>query len=94
MVTRMRPVDERAGRVTGVHYVRGGPERFQKAAMVAVAGYSIETPRLLLNFRVTKVPRRLVQRVDQVRRYLMVQGARDGRRFDAEVRMYKAPPPR
>ena len=42
-------MDERTGRATGVHYVLDGRERFQKARMVAVAGYSIETPRLLLN---------------------------------------------
>ena len=42
-------VDERTGRAAGVRYVRDGRERFQRAAMVAVAGYSIETPRLLLN---------------------------------------------
>ena len=39
--------DEPAG-PTGVTYVAGGVERFQRARMVAVAGYSIETPRLLL----------------------------------------------
>jgi len=43
MVTRIA-VDERTGRATGVHYIRGGQERFQRARMVAVAGYSIETP--------------------------------------------------
>jgi choline dehydrogenase-like flavoprotein len=48
MVTRIG-IDERTGRATGVHYVRDGVPRFQQAAVVAVAGYSIETPRLLLN---------------------------------------------
>ena len=41
-------IDE-AGRCTGVTYVHDGRERFQRAAAVAVCGYSIETPRLLLN---------------------------------------------
>ncbi|MGH1550613.1 GMC family oxidoreductase N-terminal domain-containing protein [Leifsonia poae] len=36
--------DERTGRATGVHYFRDGVPRFQRARMVAVAGYSIETP--------------------------------------------------
>ena len=38
-----------AGRATGVHYHREGAWRFQKARNVVVAGYAIETPRLLLN---------------------------------------------
>ena len=93
MVTRVE-VDERTGRATGVHYVRGGVHRFQQARMVAVAGYSIETPRLLLNSASRRFPDGLCNDFDQVGRYLMVQGApQSGGRFDAEVRMYKAPPP-
>ena len=93
MVTRVA-VDERTGRATGVHYVRGGRERFQRARMVAVAGYSIETPRLLLNSSSSRFPDGLCNDFDQVGRYLMVQGApQTAGRFDDEVRMYKAPPP-
>ena len=93
MVTRIA-VDERTGRATGVHYVRGGRERFQRARMVAVAGYSIETPRLLLNSSSSRFPDGLCNDFDQVGRYLMVQGApQTAGRFDDEVRMYKAPPP-
>ncbi|HTP16143.1 MAG TPA: GMC family oxidoreductase N-terminal domain-containing protein [Streptosporangiaceae bacterium] len=44
MVTSVE-VDERTGRASGVHYVRQGVPRFQRAAAVAVACYSIETPR-------------------------------------------------
>ena len=62
--------------------------------MVAVAGYSIETPRLLLNSASSRFPDGLCNDFDQVGRYLMVQGApQTAGRFDAEVRMYKAPPP-
>jgi choline dehydrogenase-like flavoprotein len=87
-------VDERTGRATGVHYVRGGVPRFQRAALVAVAGYSIETPRLLLNSASRRFPDGLCNDFDQVGRYLMVQGApQTAGRFDDEVRMYKAPPP-
>ena len=93
MVTRIG-IDERTGLATGVHYVRGGRSRFQKARMVAVAGYSIETPRLLLNSASRRFPEGLCNDFDQVGRYLMVQGApQTAGRFDAEVRMYKAPPP-
>jgi choline dehydrogenase-like flavoprotein len=59
-----------------------------------VAGYSIETPRLLLNSASRRFPDGLCNDFDQVGRYLMVQGApQTAGRFDAEVRMYKAPPP-
>ncbi|MDX6395972.1 MAG: hypothetical protein QOJ73_7035 [Streptosporangiaceae bacterium] len=108
MVTGIE-VDERTGRATGVHYVRagvhgggvrgggvhgGGVPHFQRAAAVAVAGYSIETPRLLLNSASRRFPDGLCNDFDQVGRYLMVQGApQTAGRFDAEVRMYKAPPP-
>ncbi|MEO6821541.1 MAG: GMC family oxidoreductase [Candidatus Nanopelagicales bacterium] len=86
--------DERTGRATGVHYTRGGVSRFQRAAVVAIAGYSIETPRLLLNSANSRFPEGLCNDFDQVGRYLMVQGApQTAGRFDSEVRMYKAPPP-
>jgi choline dehydrogenase-like flavoprotein len=87
-------VDDRTGLATGVHYIRGGVPRFQRAAAVAVAGYSIETPRLLLNSASRRFPDGLCNDFDQVGRYLMVQGApQTAGRFEAEVRMYKAPPP-
>ncbi|MEO6882248.1 MAG: GMC family oxidoreductase [Mycobacteriaceae bacterium] len=93
MVTRIG-MDERTGRATGVHYVEGGVEHFQRARMVAVAGYSIETPRLLLNSATNRFPDGLCNEHDQVGRYLMVQGApQTAGRFDEEIRMYKAPPP-
>ncbi|MBT1003792.1 GMC family oxidoreductase [Paenarthrobacter sp. DKR-5] len=93
MVSRIG-FDERTGRATGVHYLRNGTEHFQRARMVAVAGYSIETPRLLLNSRSARFPDGMCNDFDQVGRYLMVQGApQTAGRFDAEVRMFKAPPP-
>jgi choline dehydrogenase-like flavoprotein len=62
--------------------------------MVAIAGYSIETPRLLLNSASRRFPDGLCNEFNQVGRYLMVQGApQTAGRFDAEVRMYKSPPP-
>ena len=62
--------------------------------MVAVAGYSIETPRLLLLSATERFPDGLGNDHDQVGRYLMVQGApQTAGRFDDEIRMYKAPPP-
>ena len=77
-----------------MRYLRHGVERFQRARMVAVAGYSIETPRLLLHSTSKRFPDGMCNDFDQVGRYLMVQGApQTAGRFDAEVRMWKAPPP-
>jgi choline dehydrogenase-like flavoprotein len=83
----VRVESEPGGRVTGVTYVRDGRERFQRAAAVAVCGYAIETPRLLLNSG-------LANQCDQVGRYVMVQGAPQvAARFPEPLRQYKAPPP-
>jgi choline dehydrogenase-like flavoprotein len=87
---------DEAGRALGVVYLREGQfaERFQRAAVVALAGYSIETPRLLLNSASPRFPQGLCNNEDQVGRYVMVQGAsQTGGRFPTELRMYKAPPP-
>jgi choline dehydrogenase-like flavoprotein len=84
----------RDGAATGVVYERQGVERLQRAAVVAVAGYAIESPRLLLNSVSTRFRDGLGNHFDQVGRYVMVQGAaQTGGRFADEVRMYKAPPP-
>ena len=57
MVTRV-VVDDRTGAVTGVNYLRAGREHYQRARAVAVAGYSIETPRLLLLSATDRYPAR------------------------------------
>ncbi|MEV5508026.1 GMC family oxidoreductase [Streptomyces orinoci] len=93
MVTRVE-TDPQGRRVTGVRYVRRGREHFQRAAAVAIAGYSIETPRLLLNSANSRFPDGLCNDHDLVGRYVMVQGApQTAGRFPDEIRMYKAPPP-
>ena len=93
MVTAVE-VDDSSGRVTSVRYLRGDRERSQRAAAVAVAGYSIETPRLLLNSTSRGFPHGLANGNDQVGRFVMVQGATQvAGRFPDEMRMYKAPPP-
>jgi choline dehydrogenase-like flavoprotein len=86
-------VDE-TGRCTGVTYDRDGELRFQRGAAVVVAGYSIETPRLLLNSTSARFPHGLANGHDQVGRYIMVQGAPQvAGRFPQPLRQYKAPPP-
>jgi choline dehydrogenase-like flavoprotein len=92
MATRVE-VDER-GRATGVAYVHDGIEHFQAAETVAICGYAIETPRLLLNSTSRRFPNGLANDHDQVGRYVMVQGATQvAARFPELLRMYKAPPP-
>jgi choline dehydrogenase-like flavoprotein len=87
-------IDEASGAATGVRYRRDGEERFQRAAAVAVAGYSIETPRLLLRSTSAAHPNGLGNHSDQLGRYVMVQGASQvAGRFPETLRMYKAPPP-
>jgi len=80
-------------RVTGVHYHREGRWRFQRARNVVVAGYSIETPRLLLNSATPRFPDGLANSSGLVGRYLAVQSNQAVWGIqDAEVRSYKAPP--
>ena len=82
------------GRVTGVHYFdREGNEKFQRAKVVIVSGYAIESPRLLLNSACPGHENGLANSSDTVGRYLMAQaGNVILGRFDQLVRMYKAPP--
>jgi choline dehydrogenase-like flavoprotein len=86
--------DDSSGRVSGVTYIQDGRERFQRADAVAVCGYAIETPRLLLHSTSRRHPRGLGNNTDLVGRYVMVQGAsQTAARFPEMLRMYKAPPP-
>lgn len=82
------------GRVTGVHYYDADKQpHFQRARAVIVAGYAIETPRLLLNSACPGFENGLANSSDTVGRYLMAQAGNVVLgRFDQPVRMYKAPP--
>jgi len=85
MVTRIETGAD--GACSGLTFVHEGRERHQRAAAVCVAGYSIESPRLLLNSG-------LANGSDQVGRHVMVQGAPQvAGRFPETLRMYKGPPP-
>ncbi|MGH9306304.1 MAG: GMC family oxidoreductase [Acidimicrobiales bacterium] len=89
-------LDARGERAIGVTYIREGEkvEHLQRAKVVAVSCYSIETPRLLLNSTSPAFPQGLCNNEDQVGRYVMVQGAsQTAGRFPEELRMYKGPPP-
>jgi choline dehydrogenase-like flavoprotein len=93
MVTRIE-FDDASGRASGVTYRHDGHEYFQPADTVAVCGYAIETPRLLLSSTSARFPHGIGNDHDQVGRYVMVQGATQvAGRFPMDLRMYKAPPP-
>ena len=81
------------GRATGVVYHRDGAWRRQRARHVVVAGYAIETPRLLLNSANGQFPDGLANRNGLVGRGFMVH-SNDGvyGTMDEEVRWYKGPP--
>ena len=91
MVGRIETGDD--GRVTGVHYHRNGEWRFQKAKAVIIAGYSIETPRLLLHSASPKHPDGLANSSGLVGKNLMVHSnhATWGV-MEEEIRWYKGPP--
>jgi choline dehydrogenase-like flavoprotein len=82
-----------AGRATGVHYIREGRWRFQRARNVVVAGYAIETPRLLLASGTDLHPEGLANSSGLVGKNLMTQSnqAVFGT-MEEEVRWYKGPP--
>lgn len=92
MVERIHVNRER--RATGVSYFDpDGRECMQTAKAVVVAGYSIETPRLLLNSACPGFTNGLANSSDCVGRYLMAQAGNVVLgRFEELVRMYKAPP--
>nr|MBF6590798.1 GMC family oxidoreductase [Ktedonobacterales bacterium] len=82
------------GHCTGVSYFDAERrERTQRARCVAVCGYSIETPRLLLLSACPGFENGLANSSDTVGRYLMAQAGNVVMgRFEGLVRMYKAPP--
>ena len=83
-----------AGRVSGVSYFDSENHlQFQKAKIVIVSGYAIETPRLLLNSTTPGWEQGLANSSGTVGKYLMAQAGNVVLgRFEEPVRMYKGPP--
>lgn len=82
-----------AGRATGVEYLREGRWQFQRARNVVVAGYAIETPRLLLMSATDRYRDGLANSSGLVGKNLMVQANQAvWGTMDEEVRWYKGPP--
>lgn len=91
MVGKVRVNDR--DRATGIEYFRDGQWRFQKARNVVVAGYAIETPRLLLNSATPRFPDGLANSSGLVGKNLMVQANQAvWGQMDDEIRSYKGPP--
>ncbi len=91
MVGRIEHDDN--GRATGVHYMREGVWRFQRARNVVVAGYAIETPRLLLHSASGRFPDGLANSSGLVGKNLMVQANQAvWGIMEREIRSYKGPP--
>jgi choline dehydrogenase-like flavoprotein len=91
MVTRVAMGQD--GRATGVVYRREGRERLQKARNVAVCGYAIETPRLLLASACPQQPDGLANGSGLVGTHLTTHaGPGVWATFEEEIRWYKAPP--
>ncbi|MBO0906258.1 GMC family oxidoreductase [Jiella sonneratiae] len=87
----LRIEHDAAGKVTGVVYAdKEGREQRQKARIVAVAGNSIESPRLLLNSHSSKFPDGLANSSGQVGRNYMrhTTGSVYGI-FEKPVHMYR-----
>jgi choline dehydrogenase-like flavoprotein len=84
----------RDGKVSGVTYFDPDKrEREQKAKVVIVSGYSIETPRLLLNSACPGFEGGLANSSGTVGKFLMAQaGTVILGRFPELIRMYKGPP--
>jgi choline dehydrogenase-like flavoprotein len=80
-----------SGKVTGVVYFdKDGKEQRQRARIVAVAGNSIESPRLLLNSASSKFPDGLANSSGQVgRNYMRHLTASVYAVFDQPVHMYR-----
>ncbi|MDQ6619577.1 MAG: GMC family oxidoreductase [Pseudomonadota bacterium] len=83
----------RDGLAEGVHYYREDAWHFQKAKHVVVAGYAIETPRLLLNSACPQFPQGLANSSGLVGTHLTTHaGPGVWATFDEEIRWYKGPP--
>ncbi len=92
MVGRIE-TDATGDRVAGVHYHREGDWHFQKARNVVVAGYAIETPRLLLNSATAQHRHGLANSSGLVGTHLTTHaGPGVWATFEDEVRWNKGPP--
>lgn len=91
MVTRI--VVNKQGYATGVEFSHDGKSYAQKAKIVIVSAFVVETPRLLLNSACSQFPDGLANRSGLVGKYIMPHSGHDVYgKFDREIRLYKGTP--
>ena len=91
MVTQV--LVNKAGRITGVTFIHDSKEYFQKAKLVILANFCVETPRLLLHSACSQFPEGLANSSGMVGKGLMPHSGHDiFCKFDDEVRLYKGTP--
>lgn len=91
MVTKVNV--NKDGLVTGVNYVHDGTEHEQKAKIVILSAFCIETPRLLLNSATSRFPNGLANSSGMVGKNLMPHSSHDVMmKFNQEIRLYKGSP--
>lgn len=91
MVTQV--LVDKNGKATGVTFVYEGKEYSQKAKLVILANFCIETPRLLLNSACSKFPDGLANSSGLVGKALMTHSGHDVYcKFHDEIRIYKGTP--
>ncbi|PKM82097.1 MAG: GMC family oxidoreductase [Firmicutes bacterium HGW-Firmicutes-14] len=92
MVTKVL-TDRSGDRVTGVEFVHDGKTYKQKAKIVIISAFVVETPRLLLNSATPGHPNGLANSSGMVGKYIMPHTGHDiYGKFDEEIRFYKGTP--
>ena len=91
MVTRV--LVDKQGRVTGVEFNHDGQTYEQKAKIVIVSAFVVETARLLLNSACPQFPQGLANSSGLVGKYIMPHSGHDVYgKFEEEIRLYKGTP--
>ncbi|WP_019120505.1 GMC family oxidoreductase [Brevibacillus massiliensis] len=81
------------GRAAGVTFVHDGVTYEQRAKLVILSAYVVETPRLLLNSATPQFPDGLANSSGMVGKSIMVHSSHDVyAKFDYEIRLYKGTP--
>jgi choline dehydrogenase-like flavoprotein len=81
------------GRAKGVTFVHDGETYEQKAKLVILSAFVVETPRLLLNSANADFPDGLANSSGMVGKSIMVHSSHDAyAKFDYEIRLYKGTP--
>ena len=91
MVTRV--IMGTDGKAKGVGFIHEGKSYEQKAKLVILSAYVVETPRLLLNSATAQFPDGLANSSGWVGKAVMVHSSHDVyAKFDNEIRLYKGTP--